>query len=66
MHTAWRKTIPAAVSALGLTATTALADPASMAMSGRRPAPAAQPATSSSFWPWSKSDAHRSTPAPPR
>jgi tetratricopeptide (TPR) repeat protein len=63
MHTAWRKSIPAAVTALGLAATTVLADPASMAMS-RRPAPAAQPATSSSFWPWSKSAPTAPAPAP--
>jgi tetratricopeptide (TPR) repeat protein len=56
MHTAWRKSIPAAVGALSLAATTVLADPASMAMFGRRPEPAAPPATSSSFWPWSKSE----------
>lgn len=62
MHTAWRKSISVAVSALGLTATTVLADPASMAMS-RRPAPAAQPATSSSIWPWSKSAPANPTPA---
>ena len=64
MHTAWRKSISVAVSALGLTATTVLADPASMAMSGRRPAPAAQPATSSTFWPWSKSAPTNPAPAP--
>jgi tetratricopeptide (TPR) repeat protein len=64
MHTAWRKSISVAVSALGLTATTVLADPASMAMSGRRPVPAAQPATSSSIWPWSKSASNAPAPAP--
>jgi tetratricopeptide (TPR) repeat protein len=63
MHTAWRKSISAAVGALGLVATTVLADPASMAMSGRRLAPAAQPSTSMSFWPWSKSTS--TAPAPP-
>ncbi len=56
MHTAWRKSIPAAVSVLGLAATTVLASPASMATPSRRAAPAAQPATSSSIWPWSKSE----------
>ena len=63
MHTAWRKSISVAVGALGLTATTVLADPASMAMSGRRSAPAAQPATSSGFWPWSKSTPANQAPA---
>jgi tetratricopeptide (TPR) repeat protein len=62
MHAAWRKSIPAAVSALSLAATTALADPASMAMFGHPPESAAPPATSSSFWPWSKSAS--ATPAP--
>ena len=56
MHNARRKSIPAAVGALGLAATTVLADPASMAMSARRTAPAAPPAKSASFWPWSKSE----------
>lgn len=64
MHTAWRKSIPAAVGALGLAASTVLAGPASMAMSARRSAPAAQPATSSSIWPWSKS-ASTQPAAPP-
>ena len=40
MHKAWRKSIPAAVSALGLAATSVFADPASMAF--HRPAPAVQ------------------------
>jgi tetratricopeptide (TPR) repeat protein len=62
MHTAWRKSISAAVGALGLAATTVLADPASMAMFPHQAAPAAQPATSSSFWPWSKSSS--TAPAP--
>ena len=64
MHTAWRKSIPAAVTALGLAATTVLADPASMVMSGYRSDPAAQPGTSSSFWPWAKSETTPPAPAP--
>jgi tetratricopeptide (TPR) repeat protein len=64
MHNAWRKSIPAALGALGLAATTVLADPASMAMSARRMAPAAQPAKSSSFWPWSKSETAPPAPTP--
>jgi Tfp pilus assembly protein PilF len=63
MHTAWRKSIPAAVTALGLAATTVLADPASMAMSGHRSDPAAQSGTSS-WWPWSKSTPTTTAPAP--
>lgn len=63
MHTAWRKAIPAAVSALSLAATTAWADPASMAMS-RRSQPAAPSTASSGFWPWSKSPSVATTPAP--
>jgi tetratricopeptide (TPR) repeat protein len=56
MHKAWRKSIPAAISALGLAATTVFADPASMAL--HRPAPGAPAPASSSwnFWPFSKSD----------
>jgi tetratricopeptide (TPR) repeat protein len=56
MHNAWRKSIPAAVSALGLAASSVFADPASMAL--HRPAPGAPaPAASSwNFWPFSKSD----------
>jgi tetratricopeptide (TPR) repeat protein len=64
MHTAWRKSIPAAVSVLGLAATTVLAGPASMAMPSRRAASAAQPATSSSIWPWSKAESTAPAAAP--
>lgn len=59
MHKAWRKSIPAAVCALGLTASSVFADPASMALhrpAPGAPAPAAPSSSSWSFWPFSKSD----------
>jgi tetratricopeptide (TPR) repeat protein len=59
MHKAWLITITAAVCILGLAATAAIADPASMAMTGAAPAPSG---TSTSFWPWSRSAAAPAAP----
>lgn len=64
MQKAWYKSMTAAVGVLGLSATTALADPAGMVMT-HPSAPAPQPATSSwSFWPWSKSATAAPSPQP--
>ena len=63
MPKAWFTIIAASVCIVGVAATTAMADPASMAMFSRRPA---QPATtSSSIWPWSSSRATTAAPAMP-
>lgn len=53
--------ISAAVCVLGIAATSAMADPASMAMSANR---SAQPSTSTSIWPWSKSTTAAAPSAP--
>jgi tetratricopeptide (TPR) repeat protein len=60
MHKAWLKSISAASCVLGLSAASVFADPASMAMQRHPDQPAA---SSTSFWPWSKSAA--AAPATP-
>ncbi len=60
MRKAWLTAFTAAFCAAGFVATLAPANPASMAMSKRRPA---TPESKSSIWPWSKTAAP--APAPP-
>ena len=61
MRKAWLVAFTAAFCGAEFVATLALADPASMAMSNRRPA---TPEAKSSIWPWSKTATPAPTPPP--